>query len=204
MVERAWERFGFYIAQELAIIGDSTNRVTGKEVGELASLAATFKYMQDEECESPIELILAAELFFLRSPFGRFASVNPDMHRWATEDDSYGVFWSTQISMPGIPHRADFGIMVKYGRFHEFILIECDGHDYHEKTKEQAARDKKRDRDFTGTGARILRFTGSEIYRAPEKCAAEIRAVALAALTRCVNAWRSANPGRDLPVGYNL
>lgn len=46
----------------------------------------------------------------------------------------------------------------------EFV-IECDGHDYHERTKEQAVHDKKRDRYFTEKGYIVLRFTGSEIYK---------------------------------------
>jgi very-short-patch-repair endonuclease len=45
------------------------------------------------------------------------------------------------------------------------IIIECDGHDFHEKTKEQAAHDKKRDRHFIKLGYIVLRYTGSEIYK---------------------------------------
>lgn len=44
------------------------------------------------------------------------------------------------------------------------IVIECDGHDFHEKTKKQAARDKERDRFFAKEGYIVLRYTGSEIY----------------------------------------
>lgn len=44
------------------------------------------------------------------------------------------------------------------------IIIECDGHDFHEKTKEQAKHDKERDRYLTSQGYKILRYTGSEIY----------------------------------------
>jgi hypothetical protein len=40
--------------------------------------------------------------------------------------------------------------------------IECDGHDWHEKTREQARRD------------RVIRFTGSEIMKDPSKCVDEI------------------------------
>jgi very-short-patch-repair endonuclease len=43
------------------------------------------------------------------------------------------------------------------------IIIECDGHDFHEKTKEQAQKDKQRDRDCTTAGYIVLRYTGSEI-----------------------------------------
>jgi uncharacterized protein DUF559 len=57
------------------------------------------------------------------------------------------------------------------------VVVECDGHDFHEKTKEQAARDKSRDRDMLAQGYRVLRFTGSEIHNRAEKCAMEIDAI---------------------------
>ena len=43
------------------------------------------------------------------------------------------------------------------------IVVELDGHDFHEKTKEQAQKDKDRDRSLTRAGYKIMRFTGSEI-----------------------------------------
>lgn len=55
------------------------------------------------------------------------------------------------------------------------IAIECDGHDFHERTKEQAQRDKSRDRAIQARGFKVLRFTGSEIYRKPMDCAREVR-----------------------------
>lgn len=51
------------------------------------------------------------------------------------------------------------------------LLIECDGHDFHERTKEQAARDRSRDRAAQHEGLPILRFTGSEIWSDPMFCA---------------------------------
>jgi very-short-patch-repair endonuclease len=53
------------------------------------------------------------------------------------------------------------------------VVVECDGHDFHEKTKWQAERDKGRDRDMTAAGLIVVRFTGSEIWRDPVKCADE-------------------------------
>lgn len=47
------------------------------------------------------------------------------------------------------------------------IIIECDGHDFHERTKEQAAHDKKRDRFFSKLGYIVLRYTGSQICSNP-------------------------------------
>jgi very-short-patch-repair endonuclease len=50
------------------------------------------------------------------------------------------------------------------------IIIECDGHDFHERTKEQAARDRSRDRAAQAAGFMMLRYTGSEIYKDPLGC----------------------------------
>ena len=58
------------------------------------------------------------------------------------------------------------------------LFIECDGHDFHEKTKEQVARDKKRDRKFVAAGLTIIRFSGSEIWANPLKCTWEVFALA--------------------------
>jgi very-short-patch-repair endonuclease len=58
------------------------------------------------------------------------------------------------------------------------IAIECDGHDFHEKTKKQARYDKQRERALIKEGYTVIRFTGSEIYADPLKCADEIFEVA--------------------------
>ena len=55
-----------------------------------------------------------------------------------------------------------------------FLAVEVDGHEFHEKTKQQARRDKQRDRDIARAGYTILRFTGSEVYADPFKVADEI------------------------------
>jgi very-short-patch-repair endonuclease len=53
------------------------------------------------------------------------------------------------------------------------VFVECDGHDFHERTKEQAKRDRKRDRELQKLGIKVFRFTGSEIFADPLHCAAE-------------------------------
>lgn len=72
------------------------------------------------------------------------------------------------------PYRVDF-VLEAYG---VEIIIEVDGHEFHEKTKEQAAHDKKRDRYMTQHGHTVLRFTGSEVWANPFKCAEQAFAVA--------------------------
>lgn len=54
------------------------------------------------------------------------------------------------------------------------LIIECDGHDFHERTKEQAKRDRSRDRDAQMEGATVFRFTGAELYRDSWDCASRV------------------------------
>ncbi|MFB5192691.1 endonuclease domain-containing protein [Alicyclobacillus fastidiosus] len=61
-------------------------------------------------------------------------------------------------------YRVDF--TVEYDE-HKWV-IECDGHEFHEKTKEQAARDKQRDRYLQAEGYTVVHFTGSEIWKNPD------------------------------------
>ena len=54
------------------------------------------------------------------------------------------------------------------------VAIECDGHDFHEKSREQAAHDKARDRALVAAGWPVMRFTGSEIHKDPFACAMQV------------------------------
>lgn len=54
------------------------------------------------------------------------------------------------------------------------IIVECDGHEFHERTKEQAKKDKKRDRALLDLGFRVYRFTGSEVWNDPFDCAWQV------------------------------
>ena len=70
--------------------------------------------------------------------------------------------------------RADFAIVQRAVDGWRCVVVECDGHNFHEKTKEQAAHDKARDRFFVAQGWTVLRFTGSEIYRDAGACADQV------------------------------
>jgi very-short-patch-repair endonuclease len=60
------------------------------------------------------------------------------------------------------------------GVFDAVIAVECDGHDFHERTKQQAAYDRARDRELLiRRGLVTVRFTGSEIHRDANQCARE-------------------------------
>lgn len=54
------------------------------------------------------------------------------------------------------------------------LIIECDGHEFHEKTKEQVIKNNQRDRDLQNKGYEILHFSGSEIYKDILQCKEDI------------------------------
>jgi hypothetical protein len=60
-----------------------------------------------------------------------------------------------------------FGTVAPQDRIKVWLAVECDGHDYHERTAEQAARDKARDRALQALGWTVARFTGREIVADP-------------------------------------
>jgi very-short-patch-repair endonuclease len=54
---------------------------------------------------------------------------------------------------------------------HKKLVIECDGHEFHERTKEQVRKDNERQYDLKMAGYDVLRFSGSEIFNTPYACA---------------------------------
>ena len=117
------------------------------------------------KCESPIEKMFAAELFYYY--WGSWAHIE----HWSKSILNIAV--QKEIVCENHNYRVDFYLEYTKGEGKK-IIIECDGHEFHEKTKEQAAKDKKRDRDFVKNGYTVLHFTGSEIYKDAFKCVDEV------------------------------
>ena len=129
-------------------------------------------------CQSPIEKLLLAALVAGRNSWGYAGPDGIDLIFHATDRDGPpGCPWdcvmiSAQSKIAG--YKADFLIDISLKSGNKVLVIECDGHDFHEKTKAQAAHDKRRDRTMTYDGAQVLRFTGTEIWADPRACADEI------------------------------
>lgn len=69
---------------------------------------------------------------------------------------------------------ADFVISFESPYVEEnYVAIEIDGHEWHEKTKEQVARDKKRERYLLRKDFPVMRFSGSEVFHNLKECAIE-------------------------------
>lgn len=54
------------------------------------------------------------------------------------------------------------------------LIIECDGHDFHEKTKAQVAYGNDRDFDLKEAGYEVIHFSGSQIFNNPYGCAGKV------------------------------
>lgn len=69
-------------------------------------------------------------------------------------------------------YKPDFTIT--NSEFYELkYAIEIDGHEWHEKTKEQAANDRRKDRMYLKHSYTPVRFTGSEVYHDAGACVRE-------------------------------
>jgi very-short-patch-repair endonuclease len=128
-------------------------------------------------CESPIECLLLSELAFLKSPASDALPFNLIGNSRGNTCLSSQFLTITPQSQVG-RYRIDFDVSFDPleascgGEFH--VYIECDGHEYHERTKEQAARDRRKDRMFAAYHAPLLRFTGAEIVNDLNGCVEEI------------------------------
>lgn len=160
-------------AQLLArLINDHVEIIKGASkygFGSLASRAwaVSWKAAQAAECaakcESPLEVDLLGELLCLSSPPPSHLCPLPMVEILA--QSSIGDY------------RVDF--LIQTTNFEDkpiSIVVEVDGHEFHEKTKEQARRDKERDRFLTASGYVVMRFTGSEVYKNAGECAQQIGA----------------------------
>lgn len=118
-------------------------------------------------CESPIEQLLAVHLIDTEELLYRELSVLNNFK-------SVHIIPQKEVMTKGRKYRLDFLVECIMSDKEHLIAIECDGHDFHEKTKDQAARDKARERNLMIEGYTVVRFTGSEIWRNPVKCSSEI------------------------------
>lgn len=159
------------------------DEVIGRSILEIEQLLRAQIAHFSTRCESPIEELFAAasllhregarhlgvEMYHFGSAFNR--------ERRACEWDSTDVYIQAQVGA----YRADFLFDDLCKGKRRLLIVELDGHDWHERTKHQATRDKKRDRALVSAGYRIMRFTGSEIYADPGECLQEVIDAILAA-----------------------
>lgn len=69
-------------------------------------------------------------------------------------------------------YRPDF--MITINGMYAGYVVEIDGHEWHEKTKEQARADKEKERMYLKNSFIPVRFTGSEVYHNAKMCVNEL------------------------------
>lgn len=120
-----------------------------------------------EKCQSPIEEIFSFAYEFLIVSKGFPIS------------ELFNLFPQQTVCANGHKYKVDFLFDTErlklIHRDHPLKLaIECDGHDFHERTKTQVEKGNNRDYDLKMAGYEILHFSGSQIYNEPMKCALEV------------------------------
>lgn len=124
------------------------------------------------ECESPIEQMLYIEM---KSVF--------NSNIWSTINnfvDVLGIEPQFKIKCKENNYRVDFAIIVEFkspftnNLYYKVFVVECDGHEFHEKTKQQVIKDNERTRDLQKNGYEVIRFSGSEIFEDVKGCTLKI------------------------------
>ena len=83
-----------------------------------------------------------------------------------------GILPQREVAVDGEVFRVDFmaGIPAGYDLVVDptkCLVVELDGHEFHERTKQQVERRNYRDRKLMEAGWRVLHFSGSEFHRDP-------------------------------------
>jgi hypothetical protein len=84
------------------------------------------------------------------------------------------------------------------------VVVEYDGHQFHERSPEQASKDRKRMRILQRLGIPVLPFTGTDVVRSSEDLAQEIVEFVDARLNGIERRWfqdRGGNPEKALANG---
>lgn len=176
---------GRFTANEIV---DSARSRIGDVLPNYVTQLADEVTIQTWVAESPIEAMFIAALEFrsivyltpgvgVRTHFG--GALKLDLHQfidWMGEGFPPGqirsIFVDTQVNIG--PRRVDFlcGLVGLHSK--RFLVVECDGHEFHVVNKQQAERDRRNDRVMLKDGIATMRFTGSEIYRDPIACVDEV------------------------------
>lgn len=132
--------------------------------------AGSVCYPHRQALESPIEIMLLEALVAYH-----FCTTGtwPVIRSNRRDHNNVSTNWTITPQAQIDKFRVDFLLVdTHYGTR---VVIECDGHDFHERTKEQARKDRSRDRDLQAKGYLVLRYTGSEIWANPWACVEDVQ-----------------------------
>lgn len=153
------------VSKFLADATDTYSRIKADQFSQ-----GVFCELLESGIASPIE-----DIFYIACNVwcaSEFIELNPSHFCGASGviEEGYGVFIEPQKQIG--KYRVDFllsqnGIGPK--EHLTPVIIELDGHDFHDKNKLQRAYEKARDRFLVKAGYKVLHFTGSEVVLDPYK-----------------------------------
>ena len=116
--------------------------------------------------KSPIEQIFGFVYDIVR--IDKYGFIDSEIYGWESQKE---------IITAGCRYYADFHFCVPCvskttGSAH--VLVECDGHDFHERTKNQVEYGNNRDFNLKNAGYEVIHFSGSQIYKDPFSCAEKV------------------------------
>ena len=159
----------YYDTDRLDRNEDISNYLVDKVSLHLLALSSDAEMIFEEsliDCESPIEQLLSLALENLNIK---------NIYKYNPFIDVVEIEKQKEIQCENKKYRVDFCIPVIYkNQENKSFIIECDGHEFHQKTKEQVERDNTRMRDLQKQGYEVIKFSGTEIWHRPYKCASDI------------------------------
>jgi hypothetical protein len=137
-----------------------------------------------EKCESPAERLFLTGFFLVGAGCfnARVANHALEFDLGEPQTGSEGrlriipqwEIYDTQTESNDPAQRCDFCVIYwPDSQPGSSVNIEIDGHDFHERTKEQASSDRKRDRVALRSDGPVIRFTGSNVYAGPQACVSD-------------------------------
>ncbi len=141
--------------------------------------AERFRHEMHTDClehglESPIEDLFLIAFMTMAASECEDVNQSPDLVGGQVVYP-YGLYIQPQAKVG--KYRVDFlvsRVSSPLGKAFSPVIVELDGHDYHDKDKRQRAYEKARDRFMVKEGYAVLHFTGSEVVADPFKAAHEV------------------------------
>lgn len=145
-------------------------------ISDLAEIIATGWYasivseLEDNKIHSPIE-----QLFYAQWHFGTLHQEIDLIPQYKIGDYKVDFYLNALAYFINghLSNVLELATLKKINNKLPKVVVELDGHKWHEKTPEQVEKDKQRERYIVGQGYEVLRFSGREIVKDPEKCVQE-------------------------------
>lgn len=149
----------------------------GQDIGRIAAhnfSMEMYGYIVDRQITSPVEQMFLAALHVMCRSERVAINPDPDFDKDGKPILRGGVFVYPQHKIG--KYRVDF-LLTNIGWSDDAptkdVVIELDGHEFHDRDQRQRSYEKARDRFLIKSGYPVLHFTGSDVVRDPYKVAFE-------------------------------